>query len=291
MKAQRRHELKESDLGHTLEVARKYLDENSKSIGIVVIIVAAVVAAVAFGVRSRAAAIEDVWRRRGQLSFENPEIGKESLESLATMTLGVSDEQFVLTSLLEQGQQALRLAQEVAVPPDREMNNKARQAFEELLGRFQDNPLAVGVAHIGLATVEENEFMLDDELVHKERANAHLTAVIDDPALNGMPFKQMALDRRKALDETFTRVVFEYPQPEEFAETITVDEDAQVEYVEPVGADVPAGTVFTVPRTSVNESSQADDSKTSVPEAEDSSSTKSDPEKPGGPGSEPDDTP
>lgn len=291
MKAQRRHELKENDLAHAIEVARKYLDENGKSIGIVVIVVVVVAAAITFGVRSRAAAIEDVWRRRGQLSFENPEIGRESLESLETMTLGVSDDRFVLTSLLEQGQHALRLAQEVAVPPDREMNDRARKVYEELLERFKDNPLAVGAAHIGLATVEQNEFMLDDELVHKERADAHLAAVIDDPALNGMPFKQMALDRRKALDDTFTRVVFEYPQPEEPEETITIDEDAQIEYLETVGADGPAGRVFTIPNISVSEFSQPDDSKTPVPQAEDSASGKSEPEDPGASGSEPDELP
>lgn len=291
MKAQRRHELKENDLAHAIEVTRKYLDENAKSIGIVVIVVVAVAAAIAFGVRSRAAAVEDVWRRRGQLSFEDPEIGRESLESLETMTLGVSDERFVLTSLLEQGQHALRLAQEVAVPPDRDMNDKARKVYEELLRRFKGNPLAVGAAHVGLATVEENEFMLDDELVHKKRAEAHLAAVIDDPALNGMPFKQMALDRRKALDNTFTRVVFEYPRSEEPEEAIIIDEEAQIEFVESVGTEGSASTVFTVPSTAANDLSQPDDSKTSVPQVEDSGSGKSEPDDRGAPGSESDETP
>ena len=66
-----------------------------------------------------------------------------------------------------------------------------------------------------MATVEENGFALDGDPARKERAEAHLTAIIDNPALNGMPFKRMALDRRKSLDEVFTRVTFAYPEPPE----------------------------------------------------------------------------
>ncbi len=100
MKAERRHELKESDLAHALTVARNYLDENGRQIGIAAIVVVAVILAGALWVRSRAAAIEDVWRRKAQLSFENKEVGSESLDALATMTQEVSDERFVFVSLM-----------------------------------------------------------------------------------------------------------------------------------------------------------------------------------------------
>lgn len=215
MKAERRHELKENDLAHAIEVARKYLDENGKRIGFAVVVVMAVLAAVGLTVRSRGAAVEDMLRRRGELRFDDPEKGRDSLDALAAMTRESSDEQFVLTGLLDRGEQALRLAGEVVVPPDRELNDMAREAFEELLERFGDNPLAKGIAHCGLATVEENYYVLDHDLAHKERAEAHLSAVIEDPLLNGMPFKRSALDRRNALDRIFTEVVFVYPEPEE----------------------------------------------------------------------------
>lgn len=215
MKAERRHELKESDLGHTLTAARSYLDRNGRQIGIAVIVVAAVIAAIAFGVRSRAAAIEDVWRRKGQLSFENLKVGRESLNALATMTQAVTDERFVFASLMEQGQQALRLAQRVEVPPDFELNEQAGRAFEELLKFSGDNPLAIGIAYSGLATVEENWFVLDGDLAHKEKAEEYLVKIIDNPALSALPFVRMAMDRRKALDETFTKVEFADPVPPE----------------------------------------------------------------------------
>ena len=70
MKAERRHELKENDLAHALEVARKYLDEHGKRIGFTVVVVVAVVAGVGLTVRSRAAAGEDMRRRRGALKFD-----------------------------------------------------------------------------------------------------------------------------------------------------------------------------------------------------------------------------
>ncbi len=216
MKAERRHELKENELAHAFSVARTYLDDNGKQIGLFVVIAGAVIAAVAFGVRSRAAAIEDVWRRKAQLEFEDLEIGRESLSELGLMIQGVSDDRFVFAGLLQQGQQALRLAQQIPDPPDGELTQQARVAFEQLVQRFADNPLAIGIAYTGLATVEENEFVLDGDIGHKQKAEAYLLKIIETEALNAFPFMRIAMDRRKALDDTFTRVEFEYAAlPEE----------------------------------------------------------------------------
>ncbi len=211
MKAERRHELKENDLAHALAVARKYLDDHGARIGMYVLVAGIVFAAVAFGVRSRSASIEDVWRRKGQLNFTNVEVGRESLVALASMTEDVSDETFIFSSLADQAMQALRLAREVPLPPDRELNAKAESALRQLLERFPDNPLAVGLAHSGLVTVEQNYFVLDGDLAHKERVAEHLAAIVENPALNGLPFKRIALERREALDETFVNVSFEHP--------------------------------------------------------------------------------
>ncbi len=211
MKAERRHELKENDLAHALGVAREYLDDHGARIGMYVLVAGIVFAAVAFGVRSRSASIEDVWRRKGQLNFTNAEVGRQSLVALASMTKDVSDETFIFSSLADQAMQALRLAREVPVPPDRELNTKAESALRQLLERFPDNPLAVGLAHSGLVTVEQNYFVLDGDLVHKERAAEHLAAIVENPALNGLPFKRIALERREALDEIFVTVSFEHP--------------------------------------------------------------------------------
>ena len=212
MKAERRHELKENDLAHALEVAQTYLAERGGRILFVVGAVVVVIAIVSISVRSRAAALEDAWQRKRSLVFENVEEGRRSLETLDAITKDAGDPTFVLTSLIDLGTQALRLAQEVDLPPDPELNEKARKAFEQLLVQFGNNPMAFGAAHCGLATVEENAFVLDGGLAHKEQALQHLQAVTDNPAVRGLPFHRLALDRQKQLDKVFTVVRFQ-PAP------------------------------------------------------------------------------
>lgn len=226
MKTQRRHELKESDLSHALDVARTYVDEHGKRIALAIVVVGAVVIGTALSVRSQGAAIEDHWRQKDELRFDDVEIGRESLDVLANLIDTSRDEQFLLTGLIDLGQQALRLAGQVDVPPDREFNDTARDAFEQLLGRFGDNPLAVGVAHLGLATVEENLFTVDRSPSRKTNAANHLTAIIEDPALDGIPFKRMAMDRRAALDSTFTPVIFAEPPAGDPVEPRALADDA-----------------------------------------------------------------
>ncbi len=275
MKSERRHELKENELAHAFSVARAYLDENGKQVGIIVVIVGAVVASVAFGVRSRAAAIEDVWRRKAQLQFEDLEAGRESLATLASMLQDVTDERFVFAGLVQQGQQALRLAQQVPDPPDGELNQTAREAFEQLLGRFADNPLAIGIGYTGLATVEENDFALDGDLAHKAKVDAYLLRIIETEALSAFPFMRMAMDRRKALDDTFTEVEFEHttlpeepPAPSPGSAAV-IDESAQaVDHSDPVD-DVSTG----VPETSGEETREPVDTATPDADAADSDSS------------------
>jgi len=214
MKSERRHELKENDLEHYLSVGRKYLDENGKTIGFAVIVIAAAVTAVAMTVRSRAAAMEDTWRARQKLQFADVVTGKEDLKALTTLTSESPNEQFVFKGLIDRGAQALRLSREAPVSPDPELNAMAKEAFDELLARFGDKPLAVGIAHSGLATVAENEFVLDKDMKHRAEAEKQLTAIIENSALNGMPFQRIALERRNTLDKVFAVVEFKYEIPE-----------------------------------------------------------------------------
>lgn len=261
MKADRRHELRENDLAHALEFAKAYLGEKGKNLGLVVVAVAAVVIVVSLAVRSRAANVEDAWNRKGLLSFETPDEGKQSLEKLVALTKESADESFVLASLMDQGVHALRLAQEVELPPDPDLNNRARAAFAQLLSRFPNNPLAVGAAHSGLATVAENDFALDGNVQRKNDARDHLTAIMNHPALETMPFHGLAGDRLKELDKTFTVVRFAKSKPpaaqapaaitptpvaaegvpQQFLQRMRINPDGTLEPVEaPVPAEQPA---------------------------------------------------
>jgi len=208
MKAARRHELRENDLAHALEAARDYFDRHGKKIGLGAIIILAVFTAVSFGIRSRAASAVDTWRRKALLAFDTYDKGKESLASLAALEKESDESAFVLQCLMDLGRNALRVAQLAPVPPDAELNETARGAFEELRRRYPDNPLALGAALLGLASVEENAFLLDGNASHKEQADKLLSEVISYSLLTNVPpMQRMAVDRKKALDATFTKIV------------------------------------------------------------------------------------
>lgn len=224
MKAERRHELRENDLAHFLAVARQYLEDNGGRIGLIIFAVIAVVAVATFTMRSRAAELEDVWRRKNQLTFEDVETGRESLRALQSLAGETHDRHLAMSCLVEMGQQSLRLARQVPWPPDRELNAQAETAFKQLLDRFADNPIAVGVALSGLATVEENWFLLDRDLAHKDKTRHYLSRIIEEPLLNGMPFQKLAIERRNKLDETFVLIRFDNPEPELPPDDGAVDE-------------------------------------------------------------------
>lgn len=245
MDSERRHQLRENDLAHGLTVARDFLEQHSKQITVVALTALVLFAVGSFVVRSRAAAHEDVWRQKNELKFENPQEGLRSVDLLLNIVKDSSDRRFVLDGLVEAGKQSLRLSQLAPFPPERELNNRARRAFEELMKRFPREPLPTGIALAGLATVEENEFVLDHNLAHKEKAREYLTRLSTDSMFNGLPFQRMALDRLKNLDSVF--VVTEFapappPPPAEAAAPVDVPAEGEAVpvKVEPVKVE-PAG--------------------------------------------------
>jgi len=224
MKSERRHELRENDLVHALTVARDYVDEHGGRIGMIVVGIIFVIGAGSFYTSSRATAMEDVWKQRALLKYTDPETGLESLQTLRELTKGVTDRTFVMDSLMDQGRQALMLAQQVPAPPGKEFNEIARQAFAELLEEFPDNRVALSVARLGLATVEQNAFVIDKDMSHKDNARKLLTEIIQDTRLNGLPVQTVATQRREALDECFTRITLASADPGE--DEAPVDEPA-----------------------------------------------------------------
>jgi len=208
MKAERRHELKENDLTHALQQAGQYLQNNGKSLGIMVLVVVGIVLATTFVIRARETVVEDRWSRMSQLTFDTPENTKQSLASMLQMAGEAGDDQFAMAALLEHANRSLRSATSGESVPDKELTAAARQSLESLLRRFPNVAVAVGTAHLGLVTVEGNEFALDGDAKHKEKAREHLQAVLNHPALKTLPHYQRALDEMDNLDETFTAIVF-----------------------------------------------------------------------------------
>ena len=230
MKASRRHELKENELAHMIESAKTFFDERGKSILLVVVALAAVIWIASFGLRTRATQNADEWARKTALEFDSTDLekGRGALQSLASLARDSSDKALVLSVLIDQGTLALDLASTVESPPDRELNDQAKQAFERLLSEYRGNPLAEGIARCGLATVAGNAFVLGGQTVHKQTALGHLEAIRDNTdAFTGTPFMTIALERLNNLDEVFTKIDFAPPLVTVAEPDPTVGEPAQ----------------------------------------------------------------
>ncbi len=213
MKTERRHELQENELALSLAKAREFIGQNSRTLTIGLAVVAGVFILGNFAVRSRAASREDQWRRLGQLTFSDPTKVFESIAALRVLSEEAGDDAFRMTSLFELGMQSLIASQKSEAPPDRKLLETARGAYEKLIGTFPNSPLALGTARLGLATIEEDMYLLTRDAAHKSRAREHLTSVVDDTRMASLPLYRLALDRRNALDTTLTLVAFAPPVP------------------------------------------------------------------------------
>lgn len=240
MDAERRHHLRENDLAHGLTVTRDFFEQHSKQITVVAVTALALFAIGSFVVRSRAESHEDIWRQKHELKFENAQMGLQSVDRLLSLANETSDQRFIMDALTEAGRQALRLAKEAPFPPDRQLNDRARTAFEELMRRFPREPLALGVALTGLATVEENEYVLDHNLAHKEKAKQHLTRLSTEAQFAVLPFQRMGLDRLKNIDNVFQLTEFAPPPPPEPAAEVEGAVEGIDKPIEPTPTPVPA---------------------------------------------------
>lgn len=211
MKADRRHELRENELAAALMQARGFVGQNARTITLALggVILVAILAS--FGMRSRAAQREDQWRRLSQLDFNTLDKSREALPTLRSLAFDASDDKFRMIALVELGRQALRMSQQSDAPPNVEMLSLARSAYEQLLDRFRNSALAVATAHLGLATIAEDMFLLTREERYKSEARRHLTAVVEDGRLATLPLYQVAVDRRNALEGTLNIVAFATP--------------------------------------------------------------------------------
>ncbi len=213
MKAQRRQELRENDLAHFLQESLTYLQENGSRVLLFGGAAVVIFALVWFTLDSQSRGAADGWVALSRLN-EVEALG-DRLPALRDIADNASDTTLALSALSEWGETGLRLALTSADAGDRaRFNDEAAEAFERLLQRFPENPLAAGVAHCGLATVAENRFALNGDASQKDVARRHLEAVRDDTRVTGWPIQSQALTRLNLLDQTFRKVTFAPPLPE-----------------------------------------------------------------------------
>ncbi len=208
MKATRRQELKSNELAQTLEEIRDFLRRYGNYLGIGGAVVLALVAVWFFQARSAGAARTAAFQQMARLPYTTDDEVRSSIETLKTLATETTDTPFVIQSLRVRALMAVGRAQ--AAPdgtPAAEFLDLAEAAYQEMLDRYPERHLDIAQALCGLGTIEEDRFVLDGALSHREKARAYLERIRDGAQYAGLPVVSVALDRLNALDETFTTIV------------------------------------------------------------------------------------
>ncbi len=230
MKAERRHELKENELLHIIEQSKEFFNKYGTHILLGVVGVCAVALAMSWNSSARIQAVNEAYfdldELRSELSrsgFEEVSLDEsakarppaEILREIGGLAAGSSDDKFQQRAYLEQGHSALSLSTRHGTEVNEKLLKIARSAFEKLAKIAKNRDEVAAMAHLGLATVEENEFVIDGNPAHKTKAREHFEAVIAMKSLSNTPLMNIATSRLGRIDSTFTKVEFAPPLPKE----------------------------------------------------------------------------
>ncbi|MFQ5491060.1 MAG: hypothetical protein ACE5GE_10090 [Phycisphaerae bacterium] len=214
MKAARRQELKSNDLAESLEELREFLRTYGNYVFGGLVVIALVVVAYVYNTRSAQQARLEATRQLRTLPITTDEEVRDSVQKLTSLAADAKDETVVLEALRRRAQMSIQRAHAAEDgTPSAEFLDMAAAAYQEMLDRFGSNPVDLGVALIGLATIEEDRFVLDNDPSHQAKAKSYLERVRDSEQLTGTPFQSVALDRLNALDRTFVAVALFEPPP------------------------------------------------------------------------------
>jgi hypothetical protein len=220
MKAARRQELKANELQQFLKEAGEFFRKYGNYFVGALVVIALIALGYVYMTRSAAQALADARQEMNSLPFATDEEVRDSIAKLERLASENDSETFVVDTLRRRAGMAMNRAQAADDgTPSEEFLGLARTAYEEILQQFPERHLDVAAALIGLATIEEDLFVLDDDLTHKDAAREYLERIRDNPNLNGTPFQTVALDRLNALDETFVQVVMVEAAPEPAADS------------------------------------------------------------------------
>lgn len=207
MKTARRQELKTNDLAQSLEDFREFLRNHGSYVVGAVVVVALVVLAYVYNTRSTQQATRDATQQMRSLPFDTDDNVRDSVKKLADLAADTKDDALVLESLRRRAQISMSRAHAAEDgTPSAEFLDLAMDAYQQILDRFGSNPVDFGMALFGLATIEEDRFVLDNDPAHKENVRGYLERVRDNEPLTGTPFQTVALERINALDRTFVTV-------------------------------------------------------------------------------------
>jgi len=212
MKAARRQELKTNELALTIEQFRGWLRTYGNYLVIGVVVVAVVVLVWMYQKRSAAAARVAAFKQISTLPFSTDDEARSTVEKLKQLAADAEDDALAIQALRRQAGVAMSRA---SASQDGTINadflNMAKTAYQKMLDRAVDRPLDQGAALCGLASVEEDQFVIDGNPDHKAAARKYLERIRDDFRFVGMPFVGVALDRLNKLDDVFVQVAIVAP--------------------------------------------------------------------------------
>lgn len=215
MKTTRRQELKTNELLETLRDARDFFDRHGNYVVGAVVVAAVAVLVYVYKDRSASQTLANARQEMRALPFTTDDEVRSSVAALERLAGESKNDGFIRETLRRRA--ALAISRADAADdgtPSAEFLEMARSAYQTVLERYPNRVLDYGAALTGLATIEEDLFILDQDLSHKEKARQYLELVRDNEALNGMPFQSIALERLNALDQTFVQVAMvDAPRP------------------------------------------------------------------------------
>lgn len=203
MKSQRRHELQKNTLDAEITRLRTFYQKHGSKLSWGLVIVAAIVLGVVFWNRRAE-------RQRADVQYQYDQVQRLSVqpnvnrEEIVTRLRALSEQDTVLWVSADAAFTLGRMhAIEALTAPSLEARGKALQAaradYNRVIDAFDDHPVAVAGAQLGLGKLEEGQGNFD-------AARKRYQIVLDMPGLDGYPVKTLAQEALRQLNTLGTSV-------------------------------------------------------------------------------------
>lgn len=106
-----------------------------------------------------------------------------------------------------------------------ELLDSAERSCRTIVDRYPRNTALRAAALNGLAAVEQNRYVLDGDLAHKDRSRAYLEQIRNGKEFLSTPFQTAVLDRLNDFDRMWQPLVLVEPPPPAEPAPDSVDED------------------------------------------------------------------
>lgn len=211
MKTERRQELRTNELGAFLLDINDWAKKYAYPLGGGIVVVALSVLAIRYLQVSRTNSTDAAVITMLGLSFA-PEEADASFDALDGIIADAGDPDIKMTALLRKGTSALSLARKTDSDPTVELD-RAEQAFQELRQSYPTRMPVVAMALSSLASIEEDRFVVDHDMTHRETARRYLEELQNSPMFKGSPFQTDAAERLQQLDDVFQVITLAPPLP------------------------------------------------------------------------------